>query len=74
MNNCPGCNHKYGQPMSSSPNENGYCRWCVAEGVVSKESQRRYDAHWAAIHAERKRKDEEEWEQEKEDHRKWSQS
>jgi hypothetical protein len=60
--------------MSSYPNENGYCRWCVQEGVVSKEAQSRYDAHWAAILAERKRKEEEEWEQEKEDHRKWSHS
>lgn len=53
INNCPGCNHLYGTPLSSTPNENGYCQWCRQDGIHDAASQKRDDEKWRAYHAEK---------------------
>ncbi len=39
--NCPGCNHNF-SISGYVPNPNGYCKWCVEEGVTDAESERAY--------------------------------
>jgi hypothetical protein len=41
VDRCPGCGHNY---YDDRPVKNGYCKWCVEEGVYSPESL-------AAVHA-----------------------
>jgi len=60
--------------MSSTPNENGYCHWCVKEGMHSRQSQMEYEAKIEAMHVERKRLEDEQWEQEKRDYDEWCRS
>lgn len=59
---CPGCGHHYGRPMSSTPNEHGYCHWCRDEGVFDAASDAESSAKWQAFHAERERRERDELE------------
>jgi hypothetical protein len=60
---CPGCGHNYGWGFTekSVANENGYCGWCVAEGIHSKESCDQVQAQAAKDWEARRLQEDKEW-------------
>jgi hypothetical protein len=60
---CPGCGHNYGWGIGeeSSPNENGYCGWCRAEGVHSKADQARVHVQAQLEYEKQQALEEEKW-------------
>lgn len=55
MSNCPGCGHNY---FDDLPVRNGYCKWCVEEGVWSQETKEAAERRVAEEWARRKRAEE----------------
>jgi hypothetical protein len=62
---CPGCGHNYGWGFTekSVANENGYCGWCVDEGIHSKESYADMHALWAKEGEARRIQEEKEYQE-----------
>lgn len=42
---CPGCGHNY---FTDAPERNGYCHWCVSEGIWSVETKAAVEQRAAA--------------------------